>query len=236
MCMRFYSPSGVSAVPSFCAMPSNERQWGRADGFNNSSHQANMQITPTTICYELGKLPWRHWEKLLNHLVCRTWRPACSWKNKKIESIKKKKRYVHTFINGTHKLTTLAACQSVQDVTHLWPASCCIDGMAKKLFRDCAAADNKRRQKHRLETCIHISKECSHDNFVDWATSLQLYTDAHAVIEVLAHLWWGTHPGSQRCDPGQSTFPDICPLANGPEHGPGTLAPHHYFDPCRHFL
>ena len=44
----FYSPLGVSAVPSFCAMPSNEKQWGRGDGFkkqqpsgkyaNNTNH------------------------------------------------------------------------------------------------------------------------------------------------------------------------------------------------------
>lgn len=117
----------------------------------NSSHQANMQITPTTICYGPGKLPWRHWEKLLNHLVCHTWRLTCSWKNKKIQSTKTQNiQYIDTFINGTDKLTTLAACESVQDWTHLWPASCCIDGMAKKLFRDCEAADDKRRQKHRF--------------------------------------------------------------------------------------
>lgn len=33
---------------------------------------------------------------------------------------------------------------SLLDVTHLWPASCCMDGRAKKLFIECEAAEDKR--------------------------------------------------------------------------------------------
>lgn len=33
--------------------------------------------------------------------------------------------------------------EQLLDVTHLWPASCCMDGMAKKLFRECEAAEDK---------------------------------------------------------------------------------------------
>ncbi len=60
-----------------------------------------------------------------------------------------------------------AACESVQllDVTHLWPASCCMDGIAKKLFRECEAAEDERSC-----YCSRCKQHTQHDQ----AVSLQL--------------------------------------------------------------
>lgn len=49
------------------------------------------------------------------------------------------------------------------EVTHLWPASCCMDGMAKKLLRECEAAEDKQtvKDKSYMHTnsclCLHVS-------------------------------------------------------------------------------
>lgn len=63
----------------------------------------------------------------------------------------------------------------------------------------------------------HIYNECSQDQ------------DAAAWVQWQTDLWWGTHPGIQRRDPGQSASPGIRQLVGGPVLFQGKLTRHPHY-------
>lgn len=213
-------------------------------------------------------LPWRRWQRLLCHSVCPGQISACSWNTNVIFLLMMKiflcpERTTCGFLCGpsfTHLQNGVTFTGSLTDWgTHRWPASCWMDGMAKKLFRECEAADEERTRYCRLcqqPTKYSQSNNCDcqnrgHRTFAAHLCLCRLKIWAYKINDGNLHLlhlrfqqvrwwqtnlWWDTRSGSQKRDPAQLSSPGRDPQGGEPAHGQETSARHLHFDLCCHFL
>lgn len=111
-------------------------------------------------------------------------------------------------------------------VTDLWPASCCMDGMAKKLFRELEAAENTEG----INTEGLLWQ-------IYWSVNLKnFFTFTFTCCNCSTDLWWDTHPDSQRHGRGQSSSPGAGPQVSGPALDPRMSGRHLHSQLCLHIL